>query len=407
VSTTARHDPVSLPDLARWSLIVGAIGLALTAVGYFVAGGRVFFSYLFAYNFVLAMALGAMAVWMIHNLTGGRWGTAIRRYVEAATRTLPVLVLLFVPVTLAVDSLYPWANPNLRETEHVREALERSPGKSWYLSVPGFLVRAAIYFSVWSLIVYVLNRWSADHDRTGDPVMSRRVRDFSGPGLILYGLAMTFASVDWIMSLDPSWFSTIFGVIVTVGQMVPALAFCIAAAVWSNTRRPPEERIDPWVWVDLGSLLLAFVMLWAYVSFSQLLLIWSGNLPEEISYYLARSEGGWQSVAVLLAAFYFAIPFLVLLARRNKYNTDRLLAVTSLIVVMSVVNQFWLVVPAYRQQLQIVQPELPPRLGISWVDFTAVVGLGGIWLATFVWQLQRRPQTPPRPLVEPEVAHHV
>jgi hypothetical protein len=403
VSTPVRYDPVSLPGMARGSLIVGAAGLALTAVGYFVAPERVFFSYLFAYNFVLAVALGSLAVWMLHNLTGGRWGLAIHRYLGAATRTLPLLAVLFVPVALGVTALYPWANPDERASEHVREALH-SPGKEILLSVPWWLARAVIYFAVWNLIALLLNRWSAEHERTGEQRVSQRIRDFSGPGLILYGLAMTFAAIDWIMSLDPSWYSTIFGVIVTVGQMVPALAFAIAAAVWWNTRRPPEERTDPWVFIDLGSLMLAFVMLWAYVSFSQLLLIWSGNLPEEISYYLARSAGGWQVVAVLLAGFYFAVPFLVLLARRNKYNTDRLLAVTSLIVVMSVVHQYWMVIPAYRQQ----RPQLgPPLLNIHWLDFTALAGLVGVWLATFVWQLQRRPMTPPRPLVEPEVAHHV
>jgi hypothetical protein len=401
VSAPARHDPVSLRGLARVALSVGGVGLALTAVGYVFADARVLFSYLFAYLFVLALALGSLAIWMLHNLTGGRWGLAIHRFLEAATRTLPVLVLLFLPVALGVSSLYPWANPEMRETEHVREALH-SPGKAVFLSVPWFLLRTVIYFAVWNLIGFLLNRWSAVHESSGDARVSQRVRDFSGPGLILYGLAMTFASIDWIMSLDPSWYSTIFGVIVTVGQMVPALAFAIAAAVWWNTRQTPDERTDPWVFIDLGSLMLAFVMLWAYVSFSQLLLIWSGNLPEEISYYTARNAGGWEEIAILLAGFYFAIPFLVLLARRNKFNTDRLLAVTSLIVVMSAVNQFWLVIPAFRQQRH-----LEPVLELHWADVAALTGLVGVWLAAFLWQLQRRPLTPPRPLVEPEVAHHV
>jgi hypothetical protein len=401
VSTPARHDPISLHDLTRGALLVGAVGVALTALSYFIDRERVFFAYLFSFNFVLALALGSLAVWMIHNLTGGRWGMAILRYLEAATRTLPLLTLLFVPVALGVNDLYPWASPERRETEHVQEALQ-SPGKDIFLSVPWFLARAAIYFGLWNLIAYLLNRWSAEHERTGDEALSRRIRDFSGPGLILYGLAMTFASIDWIMSLDPSWYSTIFGVIVTVGQLVPALAFAIAVAVWWNTRRPPEERTDPWVWIDLGSLMLAFVMLWTYVSFSQFLLIWSGNLPEEISFYIARNGGGWQAVAMLLVGFYFAVPFLVLIARRNKYNTDRLLAVTSLLVVMSAVHQLWLVVPAYRQQRH-----QTPALDLSWLDFTALIGLSGIWMASFLWQLQRRPLTPPRPLLEPEVAQHV
>jgi hypothetical protein len=402
VSTPVRHDPVSLAGLARGSLVAGTTGLALTGLGYFVADRRMFFAYLFAYLFVLALSLGSLAIWMIHNLTGGRWGLAIHRFVEAATRTLPVVTLLFVPVALGVTYLYPWAAPEQRATEHVREALS-SPGKDIFLSVPWFLARAVVYFVVWNLIVLLLNRWSGIHERSGDAAVSQRIRDFSGPGLILYGLAMTFASIDWIMALDPAWYSTIFGVIVTVGQMVQALAFVIAAAVWWNTRLPPEERIDPWVWVDLGSLMLAFVMLWTYVSFSQLLLIWSGNLPEEITYYLARSAGGWEVVAALLIGFYFAVPFLVLLARQNKYNTDRLLAVTSLIVVMSAVHQFWLVLPYYRYH---GQADATPALDAHWLDFTALVGLSGVWLATFLWQLRRRPLTPPRLLVEPEVAHH-
>jgi hypothetical protein len=264
------------------------------------------------------------------------------------------------------------------------------------------LTRAAVYFALWEFLALLMNRWAAAHDREPNPALSKRMRDFGGPGLILLGLGITFASIDWTMSLDPSWYSSIFPTIVAVGQMVPALAFSIAAAVWWSSHQSEEERVDVAVWVDLGSLMLAFVMLWAYVSFSQLLLIWSGNLPEEISWYIARSRGGWEFIAIMLAVFYFVVPFLVLLSRTNKWRINRLQLVVLFIVAMSALNQFWLVVPAYRQQ-----SHEEPLLSIHWLDVTALVGLGGVWLATFLWQLQARPLWPPQPLREPEMSRHV
>jgi hypothetical protein len=413
MSDAARpDDDIPWQKLQWWTLFAGAAGLALCLLGYVLGAARggedgrhlvekVFFSYLYAYDFCLALALGSMGIWMLHTLTGGAWGALIRRPLEAATRTLPLLAVLFVPVGLGMPYLYLWVDPAQVPDEHLRELLEQ---KHLWLNVPFFLVRAVIYFAIWLTISWFLNRWAERIDRNGDVAAARNSGIFSGRALVFYGLAITFAAVDWLMSLEPEWYSTIFGVLVLVGQIVPALAFAAGVAAWVSLRTPWGRSLQPEAWIDVGSLMLASVMLWAYISFSQLLLIWSGNLPEEILWYIKRSEGGWQWVAAALALFYFGVPFLLLLSRRLKRQPPRLLAVATLLVAMSVVQQFWLVTPVYARRTTPAQEHAP--LTVHWLDLAALVGLFGLWLAVFVWQLRSRPLTPPiDPLLE-EAPHY-
>jgi hypothetical protein len=412
-------DAGDLPDvpwqrLQRGALAAGAVGLALCLLGYLLGTGdyveprKVFFSYLYAYNFVLGLALGCLALWMLHNLTGGAWGSVIRRFLEAGSRTLPLLAVLFVPLAFGIRELYVWADPGRMPlppgSKLYHEVHELLAHKRPYLNEPFFLIRAAIYFVIWVGIAGLLNRWALQIDRTADPVVARRSQTFSGRALVFFGLAVTFSAFDWLMSLEPLWYSTIFGVLVAVGQLVPGLAFAVALGCWLAPRTDWGRAVRPDVWNDLGNLMLATVMLWAYMSFSQLLLIWSGNLPEEIPWYVIRSQGGWQYVAGALALFYFAVPFLLLLSRGIKRHPDRLLRVALLLVVMSLVQQFWLVNPVY---CRLTTPAAEPTvLSIHWLDLAAPVGLGGLWLAYFLRQLRRRPLTPPPdPLVEEEPNH--
>jgi hypothetical protein len=253
-----------------------------------------------------------------------------------------------------------------------------------YFALPFFCGRAVVYFVVWLLLTYLLNRWSASHDETGDAAYVARAQLLSGPGLVLYGLTMTFAGIDWVMSLNGKWYSTIFGPVLALSQILPALALAIATATFLAKRKPLAEIADAALWNDLGNLLMAFVMLWTYVMFSQFLLIWSGNLPEEISYYVARSEGGWVWIAVALAVFNFVLPFLLLLSRDMKRDPGRLRTVALALTAMNFVQQIWLIAPAFS----------PRAFWLDWMDVAAVAGMGGLWLALFLWQIQHRPLLP-------------
>jgi hypothetical protein len=368
---------VAIPELAglqRRLLIAGGVGAALSLVGLFVDARQFFQSYLMAYMLCLGVTLGCLALGMVHQLSGGAWGVVIRRPIGAAARVLPVMTVLFLPIVLGMTYLYPWTNADLVAHDEVLQH------KRVYLNTPFFLVRAAIYFLVWNAISYFLNRWSLEQDRTANPRLARRMQMLSGGGLLAYGLMITFASFDWLMSLEPHWFSTIYGVLIIGGQGLSALAFLIVALVWLS-RRPPLDRIvAPAHFHDLGNLLLAFVMLWAYFSFSQYLIIWSGNLPAEIGWYLHRLQTGWRAVGLILILFHFAAPFVVLLSRRVKRQPELLLKVAVGILVVRLIDLFWLIAPEFHQH----------GVSVSWLDVVLPLTMGAIWLACFIAQLRGR-----------------
>lgn len=379
-----------LDRIQHRSLIAGGVGLGLCLLGAFLNPEQFFHSYLVAYLFWTGIALGSFAIVMLHHLTGGGWGFVIRRLLEAGTRTLPLMAVLFVPLLFGLPDLYVWARP----AEVAGDALLQH--KSAYLNVPFFLFRTVVYFAIWIGVTYFLNKWSVEQDRTAEPLLTRRLQVLSGPGLVLYGLTATFASIDWAMSLEPHWFSTIYGVMFIVGQVLAALALMILMAVLLADREPLSNVVSPAYLVDLGNLLLAFVMFWAYMAFSQYIVIWSGNLPEEITWYLHRTTGGWQWIALFLIIFHFAVPFLLLLSRVTKRNVQMLSAVAGAVIVMRLVDLFWLVVPAFHHT----------GVTIHWMDLVAPVGVGGIWMWFFIWQLKGRPLLPLHdPRLEGIVSH--
>jgi hypothetical protein len=382
-------------------LIAGAVGLALCALGALLDPERFFQSWLVAFLFWLAMPLGSLAVLMLHQQTGGRWGLPLRRIQEAASQTLPLLALFFVPVALGVYYLYPWTDPGMFHG-HERELLHK---KEPYLNVPFFLIRAAVYFAVWLGVMARMYQWSRALERSWDPVVARRLQVFSGPVLVLYGLTVTFAAVDWIMTLEPFWYSSIFGALIAMAQLLPAFAFAIVVLTWLAPREPVPQALNPVIWNDLGNLLLTFVMLWSYMTFSQFFLIWSGNLPEEIVWYTRRIRGGWEFLGWALIVFYFALPFLALLVRDLKRTPQRLVCVAAAILVMHYVYTFWLVIPAFGIYGYGTHT---PQFHIHWLDLAALVGQGGIWLAVFLWRLQARPLLALNDpaLLEVEEAHH-
>jgi hypothetical protein len=376
-SSRLSHDHVLYRARPR-SLAVGAICFAACAIGGLWSPDQFFRSYLFAYIFWFGIALGCLAILMIQHVTGGAWGAAIRRLLESGMRTLPLMAVLFLPILLGLPHLYQWARPE----EVARDPLLQH--KSLYLNVPFFVVRAVFYFAVWVTLASRLSRWSLEQDRSGDLVAGRRLELLSRGGLVLVGLTMSFAAVDWIMSLDPHWFSTIFGILVMGGQVVNALAFTIIVAALLADREPFAAVLSPARFHDLGSLLLAFIMLWAYFSFSQFLITWSGNLREEIPWYVERLHGGWQWIGLGLIVFHFALPFAILLSRGVKRRRWMLARIAALVVVARLVDVFWLVRPTFS----------PGHLAVHWLDPVAFAGLGGIWLGVFVRELATRPLIP-------------
>ncbi|HET9480824.1 MAG TPA: hypothetical protein VFP98_03640 [Candidatus Polarisedimenticolia bacterium] len=362
------------------SLAAAAAGLALSLVGALLAPARFFQAYLFAFNLWLGVSLGCLAILMIQYVTGGAWGIVIRRILEAGARNIPYMALLFLPLLAGLPSLYVWARPEVV----AHDALLQH--KQAYLNVPFFVTRAAIYFGVWTLLALVLHRWSRWQDESGDPAVARRFQSLSAGGLLAFVLTMTFASVDWVMSLEPHWFSTIYGVLLMAGQAVSALSFAILTLVLLSRHPPLSKVIEPRHLRDLGTLLFAFVMVWAYFALSQFLIIWSGNLPEEIPWYLKRLKGGWEWVGVGIILLHFALPFLLLLSTKAKRSPVRLVRIALLVFVMRAVDLYWMIKPAFEEG----------TVRFHWLDLAAPIGLGGVWIFLFARHLGSMPLLPAR-----------
>ena len=365
----------SLERLQRKALVVGAAAGALTMAGLFLDSAVFYQAWLVAFLYWSALPLGSLALVMLHHLTGGSWGLAVRRLFEASLRTLPLFACLFLPIFAGRHDLYPWSQPGAAEHDALLAA------KAPYLNVPFFMARAGLYFAVWIGLSVILNRISARYDRSGDRRHVRRLRALSGPGLALWGIAVTFSAVDWAMSLEPHWFSTIYGVMFIVGQGLATLAFTIVVSAWLFRRAPFDRWLTADHFHDLGKLLFAFVMLWAYVAYSQYLIIWSGNLAEETPWYVHRTGHGWDELALVLVGLHFALPFLVLLSRRVKRNPALLAKVALLLLVLRLVDLYWLVLPAF----------YPDGFRLHWLHVTTPLAIGGVWVSLFIGELKGRP----------------
>jgi hypothetical protein len=367
------------PPLGRFqqrAFIVGGVLLVLMLVMLFLNPAAFFRAYLIGWTFWTGIAVGSLALLMLQHLTGGGWGLVIRRVLEAATRTLPFMAVLFIPIILGSHSLYEWTHP---EQVKLHPAVEFKAG---YLNVPFYTGRAVIYFGVWITLAYFLNRWSLLQDRTAEARYAKKMRVLSGGGMVALIFAVTFASIDWYMSLEPEWFSTIYGFIFVASWSLSALAFVIAAMAMLTKEAPLDRVVQPLHFQDLGKLMLALVMLWAYFAFSQYLIIWSGNLPEEIVYYLERIHGLWGATIIAIGLLHFAAPFLFLLSRDLKRSGKRLMRVALLVLVMRMVDLIWMLVPAFHGHNAI------------WLDVVALIGFGGLWLGIFAWQLGKRALIP-------------
>jgi hypothetical protein len=374
------------------ALAVGALLFGLFVFGALVDRAQAFHAYLVGFIFWIGITLGSMALLMLQHLTGGAWGLIIRRVLEAATRTLPLMLILFLPILWRLNLIYAWTNR--AEMDQVPALREKA---AHYLNPSFFTVRAAVYFAIWSLMMWLLNTWSLQHDRTADKRFPKRLQMMSGPGLGLLIVTITFASIDWVMSLDPAWSSTIYGLIFVASWSLTALAFAILVMSWLAKREPMDAVVRTSHFHDWGNLMMALVMLWMYFAFSQYLIIWSANLPEETTWYVARKHDGWGIIALGIVILQFAFPFLTLLSRSAKKSPQKLGMLALLILITRVVDVIWLIEPTFNRE----------HFHISWMDIVAPIAMGGIWIATFTRQLQKRSLVPVNdPQLEQALAAH-
>jgi len=356
-------------------LFVGLVALLVSLIGLFMDPTHFWQSYLFAYIFWAGLALGCLGVFFLHNVVGGNWGVAIRRLMEAGLQTLWMFVLFAIPIFFALGFLYKWTDSSYR-AEHFAVG-----HKAAYLNPTWFIIRTLLYFAIWLFSGLRILKMANEHDRTGDPALFKRIKARSAPALLVFVLTTTYAFIDWIMSLEPDWYSTIYGWMFTVGEVLLTFSFLVAVLVLLSKREPFASFLTRQHYHDIGNLMLAFTMLWAYMSFAQFLIIWAENLPDEIPWYVRRFSGGWGYIAWTISIFMFCVPFFLLLLRFVKKNPSRLRTLAIWIILMRMLDVFWIVAPAWRQR----------GLEVYWTDLAALIGLGGIWLAYFIRNLKSRP----------------
>jgi hypothetical protein len=372
----ATHNRIARVQLI--ALVVGVVAAVATVFGAFANTKQFFFSYLFGLLFWLGLSLGCFAVSMMHQLTGGRWGWPTRRFLEAGFMVLPLMLLLFVPVFFGLHYLYPWAQPDQLAADKVLQDRHVYENGLWYI------VRQVVVLLVFILMATRIRIWSLRQDNTADALPTRRARFISGPGLVIYGLLGTFASIDWIISLEHHWYSTMFGVIVLIGQILAAYAFAMVMISLFKSEPAIAAVLNKTQYHQLGNLLLAFVLFWTYVSFGEFLIIYSGDLPHELEWYLHRIAGNWKFVLVTIAALHFFVPFFLLLFRAVKKHATPLTTLAAMIFVLHIVHTYWLVMPAFHRE----------NLSVSWMDFSAPIGIGGLWFAFFLSRLRAAPLIP-------------
>jgi hypothetical protein len=390
MSTVSASGPQNWKRLQTAALTVGIIALVVAVIGAFFYPVQFFRAYLAAYVFYLGLGLGSLAILMISHLTGGAWGYVSRRILEAGMRTLPLLAVLFIPIACGVEYLYLWAQPVTVAASHKLQY------QQFYLNVPFFWGRAALYFITWLVLAYLFTRRSAEADRASDPHIAVKNERLSGIGLVIYGITVHFCSVDWIMSLQPDFHSTIFGPLVASGQLVSAQALLLIVLTTLTSRTPVSQIVSGKVMNDLGNLLLTFLVIWAYMEWFQFMLIWIANMQVDVIWYLPRSRSGWQWVAGALFIAHFAIPFLLLLSRVVKETPWAVGWVAALVCFMQLVFDYYQIMPSFTGT----------TIADHWMDFLTPFGIGGVWLAYFLWQLGRW-RLLPRPDEDHDQALHL
>ena len=381
-----RPEQATIPPGHTWNRlpVIGAGSALLGAAACAILGPanpkQFFFSWLVSFLFFLSLALGALFFVLIQYAAQGGWGIVLRRIGETTFATIPVFAVLVLPVLFGLHDLYEWSHA---------EAVAEDPLLQWkapYLNVPFFLIRVAIYFGCWSFIALLYYRRSRGQDATGDPAVSARLRLFAGPGIIVLALTQTFASVDWIMSLTPHWYSTMFGVYFFAGSFVGFIALLSVVAAAMHGAGLLATVISPEHLQDVGKLLFAFTVFWTYIGFSQFFLIWYGNIPEETIWYSARMEGSWMTVSLLLIAGHFAAPFFYLMGRAVKRRGWTLALGGAWLLTMHFVDLYWQVMPTLH----------PEGVRPSILDVAAFLAIGGCFVGAASWLMRRQALVPLR-----------
>jgi hypothetical protein len=393
--------PPVVKTIAQRSLIVGVVFGIVAVILAFTRPDEFYRGYLLGFMAWLGVSLGSMAILMIRHLTGGGWGMVIRRILGAAMRTLPLLAILFIPMLIAVAQhrIYPWAiwtvSPDAVREPHIHEHLAKNKFiLESYLTSWGFIIRAIVYFAIWNVLSFLLSHWSKQTNQPGAPDNTQKFKAVAGPGLILYGFTISFAAIDWVMSLDPSWISTIFGLIILIGEVLSAMCFAVVVERILYNYKPMSELLKPDFVHDHGKWMLTFIMVWAYFSFSQWLIIWAGNLPGEITFYMLRINGGWGWIGLMLVLFHFAVPFVILLSRPLKRDIRKLVWLAIWLIVMRMVDLFW-----------IIEPNFSHTFHVTIADIVVPVAIGGFWLAYFFRNLSSLPLLPVYDPAVGEVMH--
>jgi hypothetical protein len=366
-----------LPLAGSGAALLGVLGCAILGAGH---PKQFFFSWLVSFLFFLSLALGGLFFVLIQYAVQGGWGIVLRRIGETVFATLPVLAVLFLPLLFGLRDLYPWAVPGAAEHDALLQ------WKAPYLNVAFFLARAALYFAVWCGIALLYYRVSRRQDTTGDPAATVRLRRLAGPAIIVLAVTQTFASIDWIMSLTPHWYSTMFGVYFFAGAFVGFIALLSITAAAMRGAGLLDTIISAEHLHDVGKLLFAFTAFWAYIAFSQFFLVWYANLPEETIWYKARLEGSWRAMSILLMAGHFAAPFFFLMGRAVKRRGWTLAVGGAWLLTMHFVDLYWLVMPALH----------PEGVRISALDAAAFLAVGGCFVAAAGWLMRRQALVPLR-----------
>ena len=365
--------------------VIGALGLLLCCAAFFYNREEFFQSYSFAFLYWGGFSIGGLGVLLMHHTVGGKWGVTIRRLLEAQMRTIPLIAVLIIPILFGLRFLYPWANHDVVMQTPVLQH------KAPYLNTPFFIGRVVLYFAIFLFWGFRVNRMADRQDETGDPTLRERMRAFSAPGILIFTIVGTFAYIDWILSADVQFFSTVYGAMILIGDILQAIAMSIIVLVLASRENRFGGRVNAPILHDLGNMMFAFVIFWAYLSASQLIIVWPANLPQEIGWYLDRVRGFWKYLAAVTALSMFAIPFCLLLSQDRKRNPIRLMRVAIFILCARIVDMFWIVEPTHRTH----------GFALYWTDFAAFLGIGGIWVYVYLGQLRRRPLLPLR---DPRVA---
>jgi hypothetical protein len=382
--------PESVARLQQRAFLVGGIALVAAIYGAVRSPEMFYQSYLMSFMLILGLAVGSLGLMMLQHLTSGHWGIIIRRPLESATRTLPLVAVFFVPIAIfGMNFLYSaWLDPQKVKAEPLSKLQQT------YLTHSGYITRAVIYFAIWLLLMFLFTTLSKQQDANReDRALRRRLKMLAGPGIILYVFVMSFAAIDWVMSLSPHWASTIYGFLFVAGQLISSMSLMIAVVVLLARTEPFAGVLQKRHLHDLGKLLLAFVMLWAYFDFSQLLIIWSGNQPEEITFYRTRLYSGWGVVAVIVLVFHFFVPFFLLLSHDVKRNAKVLPKIALWLIFMRLVDLYWM-----------TRPEFTSRAMPTWLDVVLPIALGGLWLGFFAFHLKQHPLLP---LGDPKLAEAI